>query len=51
MATNTKTANKPTLNEKYSPEYKKKVQTLLKEEGFFKGDITGNYLHSILNQL
>lgn len=40
----TKTANKLTPNEKYSPEKKKKIQTLLKEEGFFKGDITGNYL-------
>lgn len=39
-----KTAKKQTLNEKYSPEYKKKVQTLLKKEGFFKGAITGNYL-------
>ena len=39
-----KTAQPKTPNEKYSPEYKKKVQTLLKEEGFFKSDITGNYL-------
>ena len=42
--TKTKAAKPKTPNEKYSPEYKKKVQTLLKEEGFFKGDITGNYL-------
>ena len=28
MATKTKTADKPTLNEKYSPAEKKKIQTL-----------------------
>lgn len=43
-----KKAPKKTLDEKYSPEYKKNVQTLLKSEGFFTASITGRYLDSTI---